>query len=199
MGNYWRARNPSTHVSAYSIEDVEENTGLYPDVENALYDILIQDEQLEAYAVKAYEDLEHMNSRMRSLDFDHPAYESLSRAKVSPGMVAGMDQLEEYNIALEAIDDLNNHQFMSKAAWLATLVGVASVAAPVPVNAVGVCTAAGVAGVSAFDAAQQLSETRAVVNRCIEFSERIISAREEFDAIWSRMVSSEDADFSREV
>lgn len=198
MGTYWRARTPSTHVNADSLEDVEMNTGLSPDVENALYDILIRDEQLEACAAKAYEDLEHMSARLRSLDFDHPAYESLSRAKASPGLVAGQEQLREYNIALEAIDDLNNHQFMSKAAWLTALAGVASVAAPPPVTMVGVSTAVGIAGVATFDAAGQLAETRAVVNRCIEFCECIISAREEFDAIWSRMVDSEDPNLDRE-
>lgn len=180
---------------------VEQYMELKPDVQNPLYDLLVQDEELEAAAKRGFDDLEHMMSRLSGLDESHPAFEPL--VEIVNSQVWGGEQGSpefaniarsagrQYRYGLEAVQKLNEHQFLPPALWLVSLAGVASsVATGIPV---GSAAAGAMVGNGAGRAGSRIRDTRGSLGSYLSYAHRLHACREEFDTIYARMVC-EDRD-----
>lgn len=171
------------------------------DVKNPVFDLLLKDEELEASAAKAQADMEHMCRRMASLDEQHPAYEPLSEELGSSLEVMEVDSSLAYRAAVQAIDKLNNREFLNSTQWLITLAlfagGLAS--GPTPPGFAGVGGAGAIIGAGAWDGLEDALAVRREIERSLELTASISAARVCFDETWSRLVEDEQPEHNLEV
>lgn len=181
---------------------VEDGFELDPDVDNAIYDLLVQDEEFAAAASRCFEDLQHMMMRLSGLDEAHSAFEPLVEILNSRTFreTPGQPNLEDlaaasgykYHRGLQAVESLNQHRFMSKPEWLLAAGGIAvSAVTGVPV---GSAAAGAVVGKNTGDAWAEVRKTRQALELYLDFTASLHSCREEFDAAYDRLVLQEDSE-----
>lgn len=179
----------------------EEFTGLDPDVNNPLYDVLVQDEEFQAAGKRTYDDLERMMSRLSGIDEAHPAFEPLVEVVNSKvllyqdGKPAFDDMAKssfyKYRRGLQAVDELNEHTFLPVFLWVAAAAGVATSAVTgVPVGSMvaGACVGNGLGRTG-----MQIRDTRRALDEYLQFASEVHACRDEFDTMYAKLVSDEDA------
>lgn len=172
-----------------SPEQIESAAGLTPEVDNRLYDLLIQDEELQAAAQRTHDNVQHIREKLSQLEEGHPAREPLIELVGSGFFHKEFQGSMGYRNALEKIDDLNNHRFMNEMEWMITLAGFTFI----PLGAAGATIALTgfTAGRATLNAAYDVNDARQAVNHCLELSSEVEKTRQDFDAAFARLVEDE--------
>lgn len=181
--------------------------GETPDIDNPIYDLLINEEELGPASQRNYEDLMHIRSRIESLEYNHPHREAL---KDSVGSVLGdhLTLLSGSGDVCEAIDNLNRPGYDPEfvmLSWFSLAVGGAAVVAGgvIPGAAGPALFMAGAApsllgtvsvGRLAGSYMREGQEVKRLVDDYLEFSDSVHKAREDFDETWIRLIGDEDQD-----
>lgn len=166
------------------------------DVKNPVFDLLLKDEELEAGAARAKDDMDHMCRRIGLLDEHHPAYEPLLEELGSSLEVMEFKSNLAYGYTMQAVEDLNNREFLTSTQWLITLslfaAGLAS--GPTPPGAAGVGGAGVILGAGVWEGFEDALEARRAIEKNLELVSSIADARVRFDQAWSRLVDDEQPD-----
>ena len=189
---------------------LEEAFELSPDVNNALFDLFVQDEELQASAARTHDDIEHMMTQLSGVDESHPAFEPLVEVVNSkvfwkedkPAFQAlSSIATSEYGDGLKAVDRLNNQSLVPMQVALpaaACMVWLASLAAPAAA-AVSTGFAVGAVANLSKHSISQIRDTRREVQEYLDFAADIHSCREDFDAAYAKLVLDEDQEQLAEV
>jgi hypothetical protein len=192
---------------------IEEMFGLSPDVDNALFDLFVQDEELQASAARTHDDIEHMVTQLSGVDESHPAFEPLVEVVNSKVFLAEKGKpafeahskhaLYNYSESLKAVSDLNDQSLVPVQVALtlpaaACMVWLASLAAPAAA-AVSTGVAVGAVANLSKHSISQIRDTRREIGRYLDFAADIHSCREDFDAVYAKLVLDEDQEQLAEV
>lgn len=189
---------------------LEEAFELSPDVNNALFDLFVKDEELQASAARTHDDIEHMMTQLSGVDESHPAFEPLVEVVNSkvfwkedkPAFQAlSSIATSEYGDGLKAVDRLNNQSLVPMQVALpaaACMVWLASLAAPAAA-AVSTGFAVGAVANLSKHSISQIRDTRREVQEYLDFAADIHSCREDFDAVYAKLVLDEDQEQLAEV
>ena len=189
---------------------LEEAFELSPDVNNALFDLFVKDEELQASAARTHDDIEHMMTQLSGVDESHPAFEPLVEVVNSkvfwkedkPAFQAlSSIATSEYGDGLKAVDRLNNQSLVPMQVALpaaACMVWLASLAAPAAA-AVSTGFAVGAVANLSKHSISQIRDTRREVQEYLDFAADIHSCREDFDAAYAKLVLDEDQEQLAEV
>lgn len=180
------------------------------DIESAYFDLLINDEELVSEAQKACEDIFYMTSKLQQLDEASPAYEPLCEA-----MSGGVKIMEEagkgqYHKAINDIANLNTVNILDDAGVALVICGALTVATGAVlasggtlalVGSAAAATAAEAGGLASVPYLLNRDEAKAAkqsIDEYLESAKRVHRARDEFEAVWSRMIEDEQPEVAQE-
>ena len=198
---------------------LEEAFELSPDVNNALFDLFVKDEELQASAARTHDDIEHMMTQLSGVDESHPAFEPLvevvnskvfwkedkpafqALSSIATFEAHSKHALYNYSESLKAVSDLNDQSLVPMQVALpaaACMVWLASLAAPAAA-AVSTGFAVGAVANLSKHSISQIRDTRREVQEYLDFAADIHSCREDFDAAYAKLVLDEDQEQLAEV